>query len=151
MFARARDWYVVEERSWSDEAITNVVYGTAYPAIDKLKMEVHGLTLTQRSSTSATLTHQSGATCFINQTVFEDVNAARLYFRKQVGLRHYATTFGKLYLWRIVAKSRRRALVLPPLQYRDHGGEMLLDYPRSFYDKPNPGMIEYEKQRLGIE
>lgn len=137
MFARKRDWYVFEWRNWTTEAMTNHVYQAPNFGFDDLMLRAHQLKVTQRFRTSATMTHESGATCSISQTVFEDVNAARLFFRKQAGLVHLGTTFCKIYLWRTVATSRRKAVVLPPTDYGDREGELLLDYPR-LYARPMP-------------
>ena len=132
MFARARDWYVVEWRLWSSETITRHIYKVPEFGFDDLMLRAHGLKIHTRSKYSATLHHEGGEFATIIQTPFEDLGAARLFFRKQQSLLNYGTSFSKLYLWRTVAASRRRAVVLPPMQYEDRQAELLMDYPRTF-------------------
>jgi len=135
MFQPKRDWYVVEWRAWDHDSITRDVFTVPHHGFDHFTMRSHGLILKSRTTTSATLQHLTGYFASINQTVFEELAAARLFFQRQRELLEDSTTFGKLYLWRTVAASRRRAVVLPPLQYGDREAELLMSYPRG-YVKP---------------
>lgn len=134
------DWYVVEWRTWTNDGISNDAYSVPEFGFDKLYMEVHSLTLESQRAFSATMVSKNGGQINIQQTVFEDLNAARIYFKRSVSYFPSSPTYGKLYLWRTVAQTREKAVVLPPHRYYTRSAELLLQHPRVSYAKPNPNV-----------
>jgi hypothetical protein len=140
-----RDWYVVEWRFCSDEKLCS----TAFPApatagFDKGTCVAHGLGLSAHYRKSdqayAFLKHVNGGEIRIHQYVFENLDAARMRFDELRG--PFGDDFQKLYLWRIVARSRRKAVTLPPEKYSDKGGETLLQYPKYLWTNPRASVAE---------
>jgi len=126
----AKNWYVVELRTWADKAITRHVYRVPDLGFGEMLMKAHGLRLIHKLKGRATLEHWSGATASIHQTPFRELSAAGLFFREQVALLPQSFTFSKIYLWRTLARSHAEALMLPPTTYKKRNAELLMCHPR---------------------
>lgn len=108
--SRRRDWYVVEWRICEEKSLCQDVFGA--PQSYDLSTEMlrrNRLKLTNVGSGGATLTHESGAQAVIVRRVFRDLAAAQMLFQRYKILRSTRDDYQKIYIWRVVAKSRYRA------------------------------------------
>jgi hypothetical protein len=143
-----RDWYLVEWRDCSVEQLcTNAFSAPENFGFGSSLLQAHNLSVVKSVPTGALLRHANGGEIGITQYVFEDLDAARLQFEnlkrllpaaRQVTSRPYQ----KLYLWRVVARSRNRALTIPPDQYNLKQGEVLLRYPEGLWLSPGDAAQE---------
>ena len=131
---RKKDWYVVEWRACSDRLLASHVLSEPPMALDKSMLSAHGLSLNLSSLDGAIVRREAGGECAISQVVFEDHDAALMYIEQLKGIiPDTPRQFQKLYLWRIVARSRRAALTLPPEQYSAKDGEVLIRHPEKLW------------------
>mgnify|MGYP001608021589 FL=1 len=93
----------------------------------------------------AWLKQANGGEIRIHQYVFANLDAARMIFDELRDGGPFGEDFQKLYLWRIVARSRRQAFTLPPEKYSDKSGETLLQYPKHLWTNPRASVAESEK------
>ena len=134
-----RDWYLVEWRFCTEESLCS----TAFPApptsgFDKATCAAHKLAVTAR------LNHRNGALAFlkserggeirIHQFVFTDLDAARMMFDDLN--KPFGRDFQKVYLFRVVARSRKEAVTLPPEKYSAKDGQQLLAHPTYLWLDP---------------
>lgn len=134
-----RDWYIVEWRACSEDSLCSTAF--AAPAgfgFSKSTLSAHKLVINLSRENGAVLRHESGGEISIDQTAFENLDAARLHFESLKRLFPFRNDFPfqKLYLWRVVARSRRNALTVPPSQYSSKDGQVLLQYPEQLWFKP---------------
>lgn len=129
-----RDWYVIEWRTRSDERHT--LRPPPYSGFSKFELVAHKFRIESLSKSFASLLHQEGTRITIKQAVFEDLLAAQHHFERTKALFPYSDTYQKLYLLRVVARSRRRAHVLPPRKYIDFSTEVLDEYPLHLWFEP---------------
>lgn len=135
---RKRDWYVVESRSCSDESLCSTAFpAPAHYGFSGTTLSAHGLSVETQLRTSVTLLHKDGGRIQIAQTVFDDHAAALQFFERTKELLPFGNVFQKVYLWRIVAASRRRALVVPPHEYTTKEGALLFAFPPHLWFKPD--------------
>jgi hypothetical protein len=82
-----------------------------------------------------------GGKVTITQIAFEDLDAALLDVERFKRLLPFNAEypFQKLYLWRVVARSRKGALVLPPSTYLAKDAHLLLEYPPRSWFGPRAG------------
>lgn len=135
----AKDWYVVEWRACTDDSLCS----TAFPApatfgFSKSSLIAHKLSIHITTGNSSVLRQEAGGQISIAQTAFENLDAARLHFESLKRLLPFRDDFPfqKLYLWRIVARSRAKALTLPPEQYSSKDGQVLSQHPEHLWFKP---------------
>ncbi len=129
---RARDWYVVEWRTCSDGTLAPDVFSSPPRAFDKPTMRAYKVAVETTWRDAITLRQQGGGKCTITQIAFEELDAALLDVERFKRLLPFNAEypFQKLYLWRVVARSRRNALVLPPRTYLAKDAHLLLEYPQ---------------------
>jgi len=132
-----RDWYVVEWRTCFEEKLCTDAF-SAPPdfGFGKDSLSAHHLTIGNKSSRGASLWHQGDRKINITQIVFDDLAAAMLYFERTKQLFPFGEGFHKAYLWRIVARSREKAIVLPPEQYISREGAVLQEFPPHLWFAP---------------
>jgi hypothetical protein len=133
---QARDWYLVEWRCCSDQSICSVAFPVpADFGFDKLALQAHQLRLTTTNERSANLLHANGGVIHIDQYPFQDLQAAQLHFEQMKRLLTVRDPwpFQKLYLWRVVVRSRRSAFTIPPAKYSTKDGAILVQYPEHFW------------------
>lgn len=119
-----RDWYVVDHQ---------IRYGKTSPSspdgdFSKLHLSAHGLTIEKAFGSNAALSHKDGGKIVISQEVFSDLAAARQdfeYIKKLFPYGNEEDGSHKVYLRRIVARSREKAITLPPEQYYRKDGVVL--------------------------
>lgn len=134
-----RDWYVVEWRACSD----SILCSEAFPApasfgFDKLKLSAHGLRIEEKTRNFVRLRKDKNrALITLNQTVFEELGAAQLYFDSIKELIPFGENYQKLYVWRIVSRSRRAAHTMPPKTYGKKQGEVLVSFPATLWFDPS--------------
>jgi len=135
-----RDWYVAEWRTCSDEKLCSMAF-SAPPGFgfDEDHLSAYKLTLGRKGPRGVTISHKDGGEIGITQTAFDDLGAALQYFEKMKELFPVVDGFHKVYVWRIVARSRRKAIVLPPATYISGEGEVLQAYPLHLWFKPQKG------------
>ena len=129
---RPRDWYVLEWRTCSDTTLTSDVFSTPPRSFDKPAMRTYRVSVETTWRDAITLRHQNGGKFTITQIAFEELDAALLdleRFKRHLPF-NAEYPFQKLYLWRVVARSRRGALVLPPSSYLARDAHLLLEYPQ---------------------
>jgi hypothetical protein len=92
-----------------------------------------------KRANGSVLQHESGGQISISQTAFENLEVARLHFEGLKRLLPFRDDFPfqKLYLWRVVARSRTKALTLPPEQYSSKDGQVLSQHPEHLWFKPH--------------
>src|SRR6266849_2890617 len=129
-WCQEREWFIVEWRTCSDKRLCPIAFNPQWSGFDRHTAGLNDLTLEPPSVSASVLKHKDGAEIVINQTVFTDFDAARAYFHQmQQDTLLRVQKFHKLFLWRIIATSRRKALTLPPKRYADKDGRVLLAYP----------------------
>jgi len=136
LLKRKRDWYVVEWRFCSDGKLASSLLSAPRHAVDKLTIEVYELTPIMQRVSGVRYGNKSGGELQIEQMVFEDLDAARLHFRYLKSLlgTNREMRYQKLYLYRVVAPSRAKALSISPKTGRHKLNELfLVEYPRHFY------------------
>jgi len=132
-----RDWYVVELRTCFDEKLcTDTFSSPPNYGFDKLYLSAYHLVIDRKSLNGASLLHKDGGRVNITQTVFTELTAASLHFENMKKLFPYMEGFHKVYLWRIVSRSRRKAIVLPPDKYIACEGEALQEFPPHLWFSP---------------
>jgi hypothetical protein len=129
----ARDWYLVEWRSCSDEKLCSTSFPS--PASYGFSMSVSNLVVSSTGKDSAMLTHKDGGTISINQVVFQSIDAATQYFERIKALLEFNNAYQKIYLWRTAARWRSKAFVLPPRNYKDVDGVVLMSFPTNLWVK----------------
>ena len=108
---------------------------SVYGDFSKLHLEAHNLTIESAHGDNATLTHKDGGKILIGQKVFIDLAAAKQYFEFIEKLFPYGNEedgIHTVYLRRIVARSRKKAVTLPPETYNRKDGVILEKFSSSF-------------------
>ena len=132
-----RDWYVVELRTCFDEKLCSTAFSSPPNfGFDKNLLSAYQLAIGSKGPKGASIWHKDGGQINISQTVFDELAAALQYFEKMKRLFPHMEGFHKAYVWRIVARSRRKATVLPPDKYIAREGEVLEEYPPHLWFKP---------------
>ena len=110
-----RDWYVVELRTCFDEKLCTEAFSSPPNfGFDKDHLAAYHLTIGSKGPKGASIWHKDGGRINISQTAFDELGAASLYFEEMKKLFPHMEGFHKAYVWRIVARSRRKAIVIPP-------------------------------------
>ena len=145
-----RDWYVVEWRFCSDETLCSTAFSApATPGFYKDLCAANNLIVASRSNDFARLRHVNGGEIRIHQTVYSNLNAAHMHFDKLRALGPFGEDSQKLYLWRIVARSRRKAITLPPEKYSDKDGQTLLEFPDHLWINPRASATQSVTAKFG--
>lgn len=134
-----REWYIVEWRACSEDSLCSTVFQAPAAGFDKLGLRAHNFVVHSSTANVAVLRHETGAEVIIEQKVFENLEAAKLHFESLKNLLPVGADlpqFRKLYLWRVLARSRHRAITLPPKDYSSKEGQVLLQHPEHFWFKP---------------
>lgn len=133
---KKKEWYVVEWRRCSDKNICDVAFSSPVFGYDKVSLDAHNLHIERASHDGANLRHAAGGEIRISQEAFGDIDAAHMYFDQIKHLFEASDSdvpYQKLYLWRIVARSREKALTVPPEKYASKDGRVLLECPERFW------------------
>ena len=104
-FITKRDWFVVEERYCFTKQLCDAAFSEDF-GFGIVLPNRYELTIEYTDNNSARLTDKEGQTVLIRQTVFQHFEAAQVYFEKLVKLCSSGDPYEKLYMWRIVARSR---------------------------------------------
>lgn len=129
---RPKDRYVLEWRTCSDATLAPDVFSTPPRSFDKRAMKTSRVSVETTWRDAITLRHQNGGRFTITQIAFEDLDAALLgieRFKRHLSF-NTEYPYQKLYVWRVVARTRRAALVLPPSSYLAKDAHLLLEYPQ---------------------
>ena len=137
-----KDWYVVEWRFCTDEALCHIAFPVTASGFDKGSLAAHNLWITYRGRDQGRVKvkEANGGEIRIHQYVFASLDAARIHFDRLRDGSPFGEDFQKLYLYRIVARSRRKAITLPPEMYDAKSGEILLQHPQFMWTNPCPSM-----------
>ena len=124
---------------WStcfDEKLCSVAFPSPVYGFDELSLSTHSLIIRDKGPNGAALFDKDGVRKInITQIVFDELAAALLYFERMKELFPCMEGFHKAYVWRIVARSRKKATVLPPGQYDLREGEVLQEFPQHLWFK----------------
>jgi hypothetical protein len=123
----ARDWYVVEHQVGHGLSIPSSLDG----AFSEAHLAAHHLAIQETSASQATLVDGQGGKILISQYVFENVDVAKQEFSSFKNLFPYGDEGAhshRVYLRRIVARSRGQAITLPPRTYGTKDGFILEHY-----------------------
>lgn len=123
-----RDWYIVENRLCSDQKLSQVAFGVGgCGGFDDTSARAHGMTIKKLSAGAVALNHADGGEIVIGQTAFENIQAAILFFETEK-LKIKTAPYRKIYLIRVVARSRSNILTLPPQVIWGKHGAILMSY-----------------------
>lgn len=135
LFREKNDWFVVETRRCFTKDLCGAVLAEDF-GFGIVMSNTYDLLISYGTGDSAVLKARDGETIQIDQTIFESVEAAQMYFEKLSKLCSYSDSYEKLNLWRIVARSRFDAVTLPPEKYSRKSGVLLKTYPENGCHKP---------------
>lgn len=146
-----RDWFIVERRCCTDKQLCSTAFSFTAEifGFDKTTLSAHGLTIDNNSINiaykskslasaivatllgvrkSIRMVHKKGGQISIEQTIFDNVDAAIMHLERLKELLPYGDHYEELYLWRVVSRSRRKAVTLPPEHYsdKDKDGKLLM-------------------------
>lgn len=128
-----RDWYIVEWRSCSNRELALDFLGKGRFTFDRSRIKLNSLTIHQNGKQWTILRYKDGNEISVSQDVFENLDAARLYFErlKQLHSQMQDRPFHKFYLLKVIAFSRGKALNVPPERYRSDSDETtLIEFPQ---------------------
>lgn len=147
-----KDWYIVEHRVCDDKvfARTDVPVATTINDYQKFYLDGFGMRITETLTSSVRIRHKNGGTMYLDQKVFCDFNVAMLYFEdikkiwtdSQYGIKSYHLFI----LRRVVARSRSKAVVLPPNRY-DFDAINLVRFPEYYWYNDEPSGLRVESER----
>ena len=131
------NFYIVELREWRD--------GTLFPharnreGFDKQFLRTHGLRIEEKKADAVLMRHINGGELRIRQWVFENFDAAQLYFDKvQASDALKDGDFAiEVILLQVEARSLSNARVLPPERYANRSAVFLRQY------RPHLSATEY--------
>lgn len=129
------DWFIVESRYCFAERLCQAAFDEDF-GFGIVLPNKYGLTIRYTTGNSATLRDKDGETILIGQTVFESFEAAQVHFQNLSRLYASGDDYQKVYLWRLVAKSRYGAVTMPPEKYSVKDGVLLRTFPEVGWHKP---------------
>src|SRR5712692_5535568 len=137
MISRRQDWYVVELRSCDNAKLCEFAFGPdPYRHGLGPKLKVAGFEAEPVTSNFVQLNYKDGGSITINQVVFGHIDAAKTYMhviddaaKQESQSNAVRFRYQKVYLWRIVARTRYGAVTVPPSLYSDKDGVILSTLP----------------------
>lgn len=133
-----RDWYVVEWRTCDDKSLDSVAFSSPDFGFGSLALSTYGLSIVMRTDCGLNLLHKGGGMIGIDQVVFADLDAAILHFEQRKPLHGPSGGSSKVFLWRNVARSRKKAFILPPNRYPARDFHLLME-STPLRSLPKPG------------
>jgi len=120
---RKRDWYTVEWRRSDDLKMDTDMYSSHWDSV------LEKYSVFDRSKDKVIYKNDDKETIIIQQWVFDDYHAAQKYFNYLKDVIGGSNRIEKIYIWRIVDRTRTKAFRLPPTCDYDENAILLETYP----------------------
>lgn len=148
-----KDWYIVEHRVCDDKVFArpDVPVATTINDYQKFYLDGFDMKIIETLPSSVRIWHKNGGTMYLDQNVFCDFNVAMLYFEDIKNTwadskKGDKSAYHLFILRRVVARSRSKAVVLPPNKY-DFDAINLVVFPEYYWFNGGPSGLRIESER----